>query len=274
MSAAPGRSQASSHRSPQGEGTPVSTAPDSGSAGLEGLDAPTLFRPPVNDGPSGLSIGLVLAALVFGAYAVFNWPGSPKAAVMAPPPKAATAEKAPVTPTLPAVASTATPAAVVAASPAGPQRCDHTGQVTYTDQACPGGSKARGVDVSDPLNAGGESITLYRCKGAGLFWSRVHCQHRGAYVVRAYTVPADIALADQIAFALNRMADLTPPPAPQGGATLAVGPPDDKAWRCKRLKDEIAALDAYARQPLHPGEQDRVRFERKNARDQQFRLRC
>jgi hypothetical protein len=252
----------------------MSAAPDSGSAGLEGLDALTLFRPPANDGLSGLSIGLVLAALVFGAYAVFNWPGSPKAAVMAPPPQAATAEKAPVTPDLPALASTAVPAASAAPSPAGPQRCDHTGQVLYTDQACPGGSKARGVDISDPLNAGGESITLYRCKGAGQFWSRVHCQHRGAYVVRAYTVPADMSLADQIAFAQNRMADLTPPPVPSGGVALAARAPDDKAWRCKRLKEEIAALDAYARHPLPPGEQDRVRFERKNVRDQQFRLRC
>jgi hypothetical protein len=146
--------------------------------------------------------------------------------------------------------------------------------VTYTDKACPDGSKVRGVDVSDPLNAGGESITLYRCKGAGQFWSRVHCQHRGAFVVRAYTVPADIALADQIAFASNRMADLTPPPAPQGGAISVAAAPDDKAWRCKRLKEQVAALDAYARQPLHPGEQDRVRFERRDATDQQFRLRC
>jgi len=237
-------------------------------------DAPTLFRPPASDGLSGLSIGLLLTALVFGAYAVFNWPGSPKVAVNAPPPPAATVEKAPVTPALPAVASTPAPAVSDTPSPASPQRCDRSGQVTYTDQACPDGSKARGVDVSDPLNAGGKSITLYRCKGAGQFWSRVHCQHRGAFVVRAYTVPADIALADQIAFAGNRMADLTPPPAPQGGATSAAGAPDVKAWRCKRLEEQVAALDAYARQPLHPGEQDRVRFERRDATDQQFRLRC
>ncbi|MGS5089752.1 hypothetical protein ACVC7V_24980 [Hydrogenophaga sp. A37] len=252
----------------------MSAEPDDGSAGQAGLDAANLFRPLDSDGVSGLTIGLVLAALVFGAYAVFNWPGSPKAAVIAPPPQAATPEKAPVTPVLPAVASTAVPTASATPSPAGPQRCDHTGQVLYTDQACPVESKSRGVDVSDPLSTGGKSITLYRCKGAGQFWSRVHCQHRGAYVVRAYTVPADVSLADQIAFADNRMAELTPPPIPQGGVTPAARVPDDKAWRCKRLKEEIAALDAYARHPLPPGEQDRVRFERKNARDQQFRLHC
>lgn len=255
----------------------MSAPHDDGSAGREGLDAATLFRPPSNDGVSGLSIGLVLAALVFGAYAVFNWPGSPDTTAIAPAAssQATTAEKSPISLASPAAAVAPTPDTTnTTMPPAGPQRCDHTGQVSYTDQACPGGSKARGVDVSDPLNAGGESITLYRCKGAGQFWSRVHCQHRGAFVVRAYTVPAGVSLADQIAFARNRMAELTPPPVPQGGVTPAARAPDDKAWRCKRLKEEIAALDAYARHPLPPGEQDRVRFERKNARDQQFRLRC
>lgn len=255
----------------------MSAAPDDGNAGREGLDAATLFRPPAQAGVSGLSIGLVLAALVFGAYAVFNWKVSPKTPVPAPSPLPlrATAEMPPARPASLAAAAVPTPDTSNAARPpASPQRCDHTGQVLYTDQACPGGSTSRGVDVSDPLNAGGESITLYRCKGAGLFWSRVHCQHRGAYVVRAYTVPADLPLADQIAFARHRMADLTPPPAPQGGATVAARAPDDKAWRCRRLKEEIAALDAYARQPLPPGEQDRVRFERRTATDQHFRLRC
>ncbi|MBT9551474.1 MAG: hypothetical protein IV088_11530 [Hydrogenophaga sp.] len=256
----------------------MSVAPDRGSAHQEGPDAPTLFRPPANDGPSGLTIGLVLAALVFGAYAAFNWQVSPKTPVPAPSPspQRVTAELTPGPPAPLAAASAPAPDTSNAAPPpAGPQRCDRTGLVLYTDQPCPGGSTSRGVDVSDPLNAGGESITLYRCKGAEQFWSRVHCQHRGAYVVRAYTVPADMPLADQIAFADHRMADLSPPPAPQGGATVAArAPDDDKAWRCKRLKEEIAALDAYARQPLPPGEQDRVRFERRTATDRHFRLRC
>ena len=132
----------------------------------------------------------------------------------------------------------------------------------------------RAVDVSDPLKAGGESLTLYRCKGAGQFWSRVHCQHRGAYVTRAYTVPAHLSLADQIAFAQNRMAALTPPPVPQAPQNPVAQARDDKAWQCKRLAAQVAALDDYARHALPPGEQDRVRFERKTARDQQFRLRC
>jgi hypothetical protein len=243
------------------------------SAGTEhgqGTEAPTFFRPPASEGLSALSVGLLLAVLVLGAYVAFNWRGASQ-------PPAPTTSAQPVTPDLPVVApDTPAPAppAAAEASPSGPHRCERQGQVLYTDQPCAPGSAVRAVDVSDPLRAGGESLTLYRCKGAGQFWSRVHCQHRGAYVTRAYTVPAHLSLADQIAFARNRMAELTPPPVPQAPAGTAAPARDDKAWRCKRLAAQVAALDDYARHALPPGEQDRVRFERRSARDEQFRLRC
>lgn len=243
------------------------------SAGTEpgqGPEAPAFFRPPAGEGLSGLSVGLLVAVLVIGAYVVFNWRGAPEAPVPAP-------NAQPVRPRLPVVAPDApapTPPTAAEASPSGPRRCERQGQVLYTDQPCAPGSAVRAVDVSDPLKTGGESVTLYRCTGAGQFWSRVHCQHRGAYVTRAYTVPAHLSLADQIAFARHRMAELTPPPVPQAPVGTAVQARDDKAWRCKRLAAQVAALDDYARHALPPGEQDRVRFERKSARDQQFRLRC
>ena len=243
------------------------------SAGTEpgqGPEAPTFFRPPASEGLSALSVGLLVAVLVLGAYVAFNWRGASE------PPAPATSAQ-PVTPNLPVVApDTPAPAPPTAAeaAPSGPYRCERQGQVLYTDQPCAPGSAVRAVDVSDPLKAGGESLTLYRCKGAGQFWSRVHCQHRGAYVTRAYTVPAHLSLADQIAFAQNRMAALTPPPVPQAPQNPVAQARDDKAWQCKRLAAQVAALDDYARHALPPGEQDRVRFERKSARDQQFRLRC
>jgi hypothetical protein len=235
---------------------------------------PPLFQGGGQGGParsvSPLTVGLAFAVVVLSAYVAWSWRSAPTAPV-------AVAAPDPVTPVSPApsVAEVAQPAEPVQTPASGPQRCESQGKVLYTDQPCAADQTARAVDVSDPLWAGGESITLYRCKGAGQFWSRVHCQHRGAYVTRAYTVPARLPLSDQISFAQNRMADLRPPPTPAPAVAGAVAQaPNDKAWRCKRLAAEVAALDDYARHPLSVGEQDRVRAERRRARDQQFRLRC
>jgi predicted ABC-type transport system involved in lysophospholipase L1 biosynthesis ATPase subunit len=57
------------------------------------------------------------------------------------------------------------------------------------------------------------------------------------------------------------------PPAPLSAAGL-------KAAECRRLDEQVGVLDAYARQPLSGGEQDRVARQRRDLRDLQFRLRC
>ena len=49
---------------------------------------------------------------------------------------------------------------------------------------------------------------------------------------------------------------------------------DSSVWECGQLESLIASLDAAARQPLSGYEQDRLRGERKRARDRQFALRC
>ena len=159
----------------------------------------------------------------------------------------------------------------------GLQRCDVGGKTTYTDQACPSGAHVQvmkhPLEALSSLDGSGRSITLYRCKGAGTFWSREHCQHRGAVVDRLYTVPADLPLSQQVVFAQQRQNDLS---APALEAPVAASAPDriSKAQRCESLSQYIANLDAYTRQPLLPAEQDRVRQDRQAARDQQFRLRC
>jgi hypothetical protein len=43
---------------------------------------------------------------------------------------------------------------------------------------------------------------------------------------------------------------------------------------CAALKDRIVHLDALARQPQTGQTQDRIANEKKQVRDQQFRLRC
>ena len=93
-----------------------------------------------------------------------------------------------------------------------------------------------------------------------------------------HTVPANLSLADQINFVQNRQAPARSVRA--SASAVEVGPPaplsaaQQKAKDCKRLDEQIAALDAYTRHALSPGEQDRVRGERQGYRDQQFRLRC
>lgn len=231
-----------------------------------------LFRPRPKDGVNGLTIGLIVAAVVIGLFAVAQWlwqrasqtSRAEQAAAMAPIP-------------LPTPAKLPEPAP----EPAGVRRCANAvGEVTYTDLACPKGTRESRVNTAEALKVDGDpgGATLYRCKGAGQFWSIVHCQHRGAFVVSTHTVPANLSLADQIVFAQHRQAPVrTARPAT---GSVDVGPPaplnaaQQKVRDCKRLDEQVAALDAYTRHALSPGEQDRVRGERQGYRDQQFRLRC
>jgi hypothetical protein len=173
-----------------------------------------------------------------------------------------------------------TPAPAPADTTSGVHRCEKGGQVSYTDGPCPAGMRGSAVNVAEALSVeGARGATLYRCKGAGQFWSIVHCQHRGAEIVSMHTVPADLPLAEQIVFARNRQA-LSRPAATVAKRAGEVGPPaplnaaGNKARHCKHLDELIAALDDYARQPLQAHEQDAIRRDRKKARDEQFSLRC
>lgn len=244
--------------------------------------ADTAFHPPERDGMSGLSIGLVAAVVVLGLYVLINWPWSRQPDTAVPEPAAASTGVSPAAaPSAPVAAGPSAEVASVAApsTPAteGVHRCEKAGQVIYTDGPCPSGMQGHPVNTTTALSVEGEhGATLFRCRGAGQFWSIVHCQHRGAEVVSMHTVPANLPLAEQILFAQNRAALSRPAraPAPRTGPPSPPNAASIKAAECQRLDDEVAALDAYSRQPLSGGEQDRVRRDRKKARDEQFRLRC
>lgn len=246
--------------------------------------ADTAFHPPQRDGMSGLTIGLAAAVVVLGLYMLINWPWSRKPVTAAPEVAAVAPSAAPAAPAPPAPAGPDLPAVTPAPAPvadaSGVHRCEKAGQVSYTDGPCPAGMRGSAVNVSEALSVeGARGATLYRCKGAGQFWSIVHCQHRGAEIVSMHTVPADLPLAEQIVFARNRQA-LSRPAATVVSRAVEVGPPAplnaaaNKANRCKYLDELIAALDDYARQPLQAYEQDGIRRDRKKARDEQFGLRC
>ncbi len=253
--------------------------------------ADTAFRPPERDGMSGLSIGLLAAVVVLGLYMLVNWPWSrPAEVVVSAEPAAAPAPAATTAPPVTAVPTAATaagPAAVAEPPPAPPaglssavHRCENASLVSYTDGPCPAGMRGSPVDTTTALSVeGAGGATLFRCRGAGLFWSVVHCQHRGAEVVAMHTVPANLSLAEQILFARHREALARPAraAAPRVAGMGPAAPPNaaqKKASDCRHLDDLVAALDDYARQPLPPREQDSVRRDRKKARDEQFRLRC
>ena len=234
------------------------------------VDGP-LFRPKPKEGMSGLTIGLIVAAVVIGLFAVGQW-------LWVRSQQASRAEREAARPPIPLPVP-----AKVPEPPAqeGVRRCANAvGEVTYTDTACPKGTRESMVNTTEALKVDDDpgSVTLYRCKGAGQFWSLVHCQHRGGFVVSTHTVPANLSLADQISLAQNREAPVRP--GRPAARVAEVGPPaplnavQQKAQDCKRLDEQVAALDAYARHALSPDEQDRVRGERKGYRDQQFRLRC
>lgn len=236
--------------------------------------APTdgpLFRPRPKEGLSGLTIGLIAAAVVIGLFAAGQW-------AWVRVHQASRAEREAARPPVPLPVPAKLPEPTV---PEGVRRCANAvGEVTYTDQACPKGTRESLVNTTEALKVEDDpgSVTLYRCKGAGQFWSIVHCQHRGGFVVSTHTVPANLSLADQINFAQNREALARPGRAES--RAVNVGPPaplnaaQRKALDCKRLDEQVAALDSYARHALSAGEQDRVRGERQGYRDRQFRLRC
>jgi hypothetical protein len=234
------------------------------------VDGP-LFRPRPKEGISGLTIGLILAAMVIGLFAVGQW-------LWVRSHQASRAEREAARPPIPLPVPVKVPEPP---APEGVRRCANAvGEVTYTDTACPKGTRETRVNTTDALKVDDDpgSVTLYRCKGAGQFWSLVHCQHRGGFVVSTHTVPANLSLADQITFAQNREALTRPgrptPPVAQVGPPAPLNAVQQKAQDCKRLDEQVAALDAYTRHALSPGEQDRVRGERQGYRDQQFRLRC
>ncbi len=279
-----------------------------------------LFQPRKKEGIPPLTLGLLAALGVVLVIALLQWawlgltrlsaPAEPPVAAApaqetptavaaaaeaassattpADPTRAATAPGAPADGAAATTADGATPAEGEGATAATVRRCVNAlGEVSYSDDACPSGSRESAVDTTDPVPVDdpGQMITLYQCKGAGVFWSRVNCEHRGGFMIGSQGVPAKLSLAEQVAFAQNRQAALTPArrqTPPRGTPVVAQTPTEPappnaasvKAEHCRQLESKVKALDAYARQPLPPGEQDSVRRDRRALRDEQFRLHC
>lgn len=77
---------------------------------------------------------------------------------------------------------------------------------------------------------------------------------------------------------LARMAPAVPVgravPVPPPAATAPAPRPTADAGRCKALYEWVRRIDAAARMPLPPQEQDRLSADRKRANDEIFTLGC
>lgn len=250
-------------------------------------DAP--FKPP-EPGKLGTVLSVAAAIAVLAAfYGGYGWWDARQAAASRPDgaqpfsvqlPTAsrivAAPGSAPVPPTQRIHAAPASPPQMASE---GMHKCVVHGRVLYTDDLCPAGANVSTV-ARAPAPSRPSTITLYLCKATdgGLFWTRQHCHQRSALVERTVTVPADRSFDEQVAWARARRAELAVPvpanPVPvlqeQRGNSAAW----NKASRCRYLNELVTVLDSEARQPLSALRQDRIRVEKKEARDEQFRLHC
>jgi hypothetical protein len=247
-------------------------------------DAP--FKPP-EPGKLGTVLSVAAAIAVLAAfYGGYGWWDARQAAASRPDgakpfsvqlPTASRIVAAPgYAPAPPTQRIHAAPVAPPQMASEGMHKCVVHGRVLYTDDPCPAGSNASTV-ARAPAPLRPSTITLYLCKATngGLFWTRQHCYQRSALVERTVTVPADRSFDEQVAWARERRATLAAPrPLPPAARIERHEVAQDRTLVCKALNDRVSWLDAYARQPLSAWQQDWARSERKNARDEQFRLRC
>jgi len=146
-------------------------------------------------------------------------------------------------PTAVASASASTPSDAPASESVATLRIQHitkcvtpSGGATYSDGACPAGTRASTVAVRPDVNLA----------------DGMNPSARAASMQENSVVTQEL-LAHERRVAMNV---------------------DSAGAECGQLDSVIAALDAAARQPLTGSEQDRLRGERKRARDRQFALRC
>lgn len=125
----------------------------------------------------------------------------------------------------------------------------------------------------------GHAATLFHCKNpeGGTFWSSAHCSKHNALIDRTVTVPDNMPFEQQVQIGNKVRADaeaLYAPPSQSQQTIVHQQVIQQPEISCAAMSQEIAALDALARQPQSAGAQDSIAQRRKNLRDLQFRNRC
>lgn len=117
--------------------------------------------------------------------------------------------------------------------------------------------------------------TIYLCKSydGRTFWAQAHCSKHQALIDSIVPVPRGLPFEQQVEAANRNRQDQAR--TLQAEMTFSnASPAVETKGVCKQLDALVDRLDSLARQPLPASEQDRIRAERRSARDQQFRMRC
>lgn len=159
--------------------------------------------------------------------------------------------------------------------------CAHAGaQVyrcgnSYSQEPCKGG---RTVETSpiliDPRGPATKEIYLCSAPHGKQYWVAEHCAQRGWSIERIQRVPTNVPWADQVAAAREQVqAAQARTAAPAVQYSPQTMPPSPQQ-QCSLLDERVKQLDSMGRAGSLHYDLNWVRRERKEARDQQFRLRC
>lgn len=120
----------------------------------------------------------------------------------------------------------------------------------------------------------GNAATLYHCKNhsGGTFWASAPCSKHNALIDRTVTVPDNMPFEQQVQIGNKVRADAEALYAPPVQTQQSASPQPEV--NCVAISQEVASLDAMARQPQSAGTQDWIAQRRKALRDIQFRNRC
>jgi hypothetical protein len=120
-----------------------------------------------------------------------------------------------------------------------------------------------------------QAATLYHCKNysGGTFWSNAPCSTQNALIDRLVTVPDNMPFEQQVEIG-NKVRAEAQALVQQQVQVQQQQTQQQPEINCSAIAQEIASLDALARQPQSAGTQDNIAQRRKSLRDIQFRNRC
>lgn len=149
---------------------------------------------------------------------------------------------------------------------------------SYSDEPCPGGSA---IQLRGPMEVHGEEAAdVFLCRqGTHQFWSAQSCQQNNATIMRRQKVPATWTWEQQRKYAerewLRAQRETSSPASITHHAdTSAAAQREREKPACAQADQRIRQLDEMARRGGTVRYMERVRKERKEARDWQFRAGC
>jgi hypothetical protein len=126
-----------------------------------------------------------------------------------------------------------------------------------------------------PLMAPAATIYLCKAYGGGTFWASNHCNQHRALIERIVSVPDGLPFNQQVDIGNQQLRDSSSISSNRTTIINNVGAQgQNKSAECEALDQTIKALDSAGRSPQSLQSLDRIRAQRKMARDRQFALKC